>query len=56
MKFDLAKAGFCVILLLEEALATDGSRTYYITMEQPAPYYASMVATIPAGFSIQWNN
>ncbi|WP_454062460.1 hypothetical protein [Candidatus Nitrospira salsa] len=56
MTVNVAKAGLCGILLLEEALATDGSRTYYITMEQPAPYYASMVATIPAGFSIQWNN
>lgn len=56
MKLDLAKAVFCGIVLLGEALATEGSGTYHITMEGAAPYYTPVVATVPAGYQIQWNN
>jgi len=56
MKIDSAKAVFCGVALLRTALPADGSETYHITMEQPAPYYSPMRATIPAGYRIQWNN
>ncbi|MCZ6802302.1 MAG: hypothetical protein O7F12_17645 [Nitrospirae bacterium] len=46
MKFDSAKAVFCGVALLRTALPADGSETYHITMEQPAPYYSPMRATI----------
>lgn len=35
---------------------TDGSGPYHITMEGTAPYYTPVVATVPAGYSIQWDN
>ena len=40
MKFDSAKAVFCGVALLRTALPADGSETYHITMELPAPYYS----------------
>ncbi len=45
-----------LILPLSTALPADGSGTYHITMEQPAPYYSPFMATIPAGSRIQWDN
>lgn len=56
MKFDSAKAVVGLIVLLSTALPADGSGTYHITMEQSAPYYTPVVATVPAGYNIQWNN
>ena len=56
MKFDSAKAVFCGVFLLRTALPAEGSGTYHITMKQPAPYYSPVVATVPAGYRIQWNN
>ncbi len=56
MKFDSAIAVFGMIVLLRTALPADESGTYHISMEQPAPYYTPVVATIPAGYRIQWNN
>ena len=56
MKFDSAKAVFCGVVLLSTALPADGSGTFHITMEQPAPYYSPLVATVPAGSRIQWKN
>ena len=56
MKFDSTKAVFCGVVLLRTALPADGSETYHITMEQPAPYYSPVVATVQAGYRIQWNN
>lgn len=47
---------FCGIVLLRTVLSAEGSGTYHITMEQPAPYYSPMVATVPAGYRIQWIN
>jgi len=49
MKFDSAIAVFGMIVLLRTALPADESGTYHIAMEQPAPYYTPVVATIPAG-------
>ncbi len=56
MKFDLAKAVLSGLVILTTALPVFGSGTYHITMEQPAPYYTPIVATVPAGSRIQWNN
>jgi len=56
MKFDSAKVVFGLVVLLRAALPAEGSGTYHIAMEQPAPYYSPIVATIPAGYRIQWNN
>ena len=56
MKFHLASAVLLGVILFRTALPADGSGTYYIMMEQPAPYYSPVVASVPAGSRIQWNN
>jgi plastocyanin len=56
MWIDSAKVVFCGVVLLGMPLAEDGSRTYHITMEGTAPYYTPVIATIPAGYSLQWDN
>ena len=53
---DSAKVVFCGIVLLGMALAGDGSGTYHIMMEGTAPYYTPVLATVPAGHRIQWDN
>ena len=56
MKFNLASAVLLGVILLSTALPAERSEPYHIMMEQPAPYYSPVVASVPAGSRIQWNN
>ncbi len=46
----------CGLVLLRMPLSAEAPDTYHIMMEQPAPYYSPGVASVPAGYRIQWNN
>jgi len=47
---------FCGIVLLQSPLAAVESQVYHIAMEGLAPYYTPEVATVLAGYPIQWDN
>jgi len=56
MRLASAMVIFCGVVLLRTALSAEGSGLYHITMEGSAPYYTPVVATVPAGYRIQWDN
>ncbi|WP_447969982.1 cupredoxin domain-containing protein [Nitrospira sp. M1] len=46
----------CGIVLSGTTGLAEGPRPYHITMEQPAPYYSPVLASVSSESPVQWDN
>ncbi|MDT7040779.1 cupredoxin domain-containing protein [Candidatus Nitronereus thalassa] len=56
MRWTSTIVALCGIILFRTTVLAEGPRSYHITMEQPAPYYSPVLANVPSGSPVQWDN